>query len=174
MIPEAVLKWRHFTGIAETSGFEPALMLAVIWQESGGESAAWNPEQRYRWFWNVRTDQPFRKVTDEESASEFPPKDFPCLAGDPDQEWWAQQASWGLMQPMGAVARECGYRGLWLPALIREPDLNIQIGCTHLARKLKQAGGDIRAALLRYNGGGNQKYDDEVMEKYELVKGRHV
>jgi hypothetical protein len=171
MIPDSVLQWRDLSGMGVTFSLEPELVLAVIWQESGGIQAAWNPEQRYRWFWNVRTNAPFRRVTDAENMSEYPPTDFPSLAGDPDQEWWGQQASWGLMQPMGAVARECGMKNKYVGDLLIFPELNIQIGCTHLSRKLKQAGGDVRGALLRYNGGGNQKYDDEVTEKYELVKG---
>lgn len=170
MIPDSVLLWRSLApGKAKTFGLEPELVLAVIWQESDGDPAAWNPEQKYRWFWNVKTNAPFRTVTDAENSSEYPPPDFPCLAGDPDQEWWAQQASWGLMQIMGAVARECGYRGKWIGTLLRDPLLNVHLGCTHLSRKLKQTGGDVRAALLRYNGGGNQKYDDEVLAKMELI-----
>ena len=169
IIPPSVLKWRDLAGMAPTFGLEPDLVLAVIWQESGGIQGAWNPEQRYRWFWNVKTIAPFRKVTDAENASEYPPKDFPCLAGDPDQEWWAQQASWGLMQPMGAVARECGFKGDYIGDLLIYPELNLQFSCIHLSRKLKQAGGDVRGALLRYNGGGDQLYDDKVLAKMEAV-----
>src|SRR5687767_808548 len=96
---------------ARDHGLDPRLLRAQVLQESGGNTWAYNPEQRYRYFWNVKLWKPFREVTDPECSSEFPPVDFPTLAGDRDQEWWAQQASWGLMQVMGAVAREHGLRG---------------------------------------------------------------
>src|SRR3990167_4673122 len=103
--------------IARAEGLDPALVRAVIAQESGWNPYAWNPEPRWRYFWNVETGSPFRPVRTVEIANAFPPKDFPCLKGDRDQEWWAQQASWGLMQIMGAVAREQGFRGPYLPEL---------------------------------------------------------
>jgi hypothetical protein len=79
-----------------------------------------------------------------------PPKDFPYLAGDRDQEWWAQQASFGLMQLMGGLARELGFKGAYLTALC-DPDLNLQIGCKHLSALLKWADGDVTKALGAYN-----------------------
>ena len=85
-------------------------------------------------------------------ASKFPPADFRALEGDPDQEWWGQQASWGLMQIMGAVARELGFAGLYLPALC-DPALNLTYGCQKLQLELEWAKGDVRAALAAYNGG---------------------
>ena len=109
------------------------LVIAMIQVESGGDESAWNPEPRYRWFWNVKTNAPFRALTDAEVAGKEPPRDFPALAGDRDQEWWAQQASWGLMQVMGAVARERGFIGKYLPELVRRPELCVHLGCAHLA-----------------------------------------
>jgi len=41
-----------------------------------------------------------------------------------------QQTSWGLMQIMGAVARERGFRG-WLTELC-DPATNLEWGCRHL------------------------------------------
>src|SRR3972149_8253567 len=117
-------------------GLDPKLVTAIIVQESNWNPWAWNPEPRYRWFWDVRKNMPFRKVTDQEILNKFPPSDFSTLSGDRDQEWWAQQASWGLMQIMGAVARECGFRGPYLPAIL-DPFDNITYGCIPLRRKLR-------------------------------------
>lgn len=131
---------------------DPDLVHAVVLVESNGDPWAFNPEPRYRWLWNVRKNTPFRSLTDAERISEIPPNDFPCLAGDRDQEWWSQQASWGLMQVMGAVAREHGYRAPYLTQLC-DPLVNLDLGCKHLAGLLEWAKGRNKRALEAYNGG---------------------
>jgi len=145
-------------------GLDPKLLAAIVSRESSWDPWAWNPEPRYQYFWDLRKSIPFRKVTEPELASKRPPADFPALAGDRDQEWWGQQASWGLMQVMGAVARECGFRGPYLPATL-DPFDNLRLGCIHLRRKIHQAEGDIRHALLLWNGGGNPRYPQEVLTR---------
>ena len=174
-------------------GIDPPLVEAVIDQESAGNPDAWNPEPKYRYFWDVRRGRPFRAVSDAEVAAKFPPKDFRALAGDPDQEWWGQQASWGLMQIMGAVAREHGYRGAYLTRLCSDPALNIDLGCQHLAGHFSgatrlyvglesgRAATVTRAALAAYNGGRrgnaptgalrNHEYADEVLARYRKIRG---
>lgn len=156
------------------------LVTAIVWQESHGNTGAWNPEPRYRWFWDVRLNRPFRTVSGVEVAKKFPPADFPTLAGDRDQEWWAQQASWGLMQIMGAVAREHGCRNSYLTDLCRLPDLNVALGCKHLAQLLAWADGDVGRALAAYNGGKagnatppyrNADYANAVLEKRRALAG---
>jgi len=134
------------------TGPDVALVRALVEVESSGNPWAWNPEPRYRYFWNVKTDAPFRRVTEAEIASPYPPADFHARAGDPDQEWWAQQASFGLMQVMGAVARERGCRLAYLTELCA-PAVNLEIGYDHLARQLDWARGDVERALAAYNGG---------------------
>jgi hypothetical protein len=157
---------------------DPTVIVALIDVESDGNPYAWNPEPKYRYFWNVKTRAPFRKLTAEESANETPPKDFPCLAGDSDQEWWAQQASWGLMQVMGAVAREAGYQGPYLTRLC-DPYLNLEFGIRHFKSQLDWAKGDTRAALAAYNGGRagnspgkplrNAGYADKVLSRRKVA-----
>lgn len=170
--------------VATSHGIDPNLLEALVLQESGGNPWAWNPEPHYRYFWDVRHHRPFRALTSEERQSERPPKDFPCLAGDPDQEWWAQQASWGLLQLMGAVARELGFKNPYLPELC-DPQVNLTLGARHLGNRLRWAAGDTKAALSAYNAGtaggpaqailraGN--YATEVLQKYEqLVKASNA
>lgn len=147
---------------AESSGIDRALLFGMIEQESGWEPWAWNPEPRYRYFWNVKTKTPFRRVTELEIGSEKPPADFPALFGDRDQEWWGQQASWGLLQVMGAVGRERGFLGPYLPALC-DPSVNLFYGTRHFRALLTRYNGDTETALLRWNGGGNPGYPGEVM-----------
>jgi len=141
-----------------TFKLEPTVIVAQVQVESGGDTYAWNPEPRYHWLWDVKQNKPFRAVTLNEMASETPPKDFPCLAGDPDQEWWAQQCSWGLLQVMGALAREMGFKGVYLTELC-DPVVGLTLGCKHLSELLAWAKGDIEQALAAYNGGkgGNEK-----------------
>lgn len=156
---------------------DPMLVGGLIAVESTFNAYAWNPEPNYRYFWNVHTNKPFRVVTNPEIASAFSPKDFPSLAGDPDQEWWAQQSSWGLMQVMGALARELGFAGPYLPELT-SPEKNLAIGCVQLRRLLDWANGDTERALAAYNGGKvgnlsrplrNQAYASNVLAHREAL-----
>ncbi len=161
---------------AARHGLSPLLVSAVVQVESEGNPYAWNPEPHYRWFWDVRRNAPFRTLTQAEIENETPPRDFPTLAGDRDQEWWAQQASWGLMQVMGAVARELGYNRKYLTQLIDAED-SLEYGC----RKLLQLKGRFfegrgwPGVIAAYNAGSprvdgagryvNQGYVDKVMAR---------
>lgn len=157
----------------------PNLVEAMVLQESSADPFAWNPEPRYRYLWNVHTQQPFRALTFAERASEAPPADFPSLAGDRDQEWWGQQASWGLLQVMGALGREVGFVGAYLPQL-SDPDLNLRLGCAHMARLMAWSSGDVRQAAAAYNGGkgnytgaGPQQYASHVLALLQSVNAAH-
>lgn len=149
MSPEIL---RDIREAAALHGLDPRVVAALVTVESSGNPFAWNPEPRYRYLWDVRQRRPFRPLTASENADEVPPADFPFIAGDRDQEWWAQQASWGLMQVMGAVARELGFRGPYLTELV-QPRTNLGLGCRHLANLLAWAEGDLVQALAAYNGG---------------------
>jgi hypothetical protein len=138
---------------ALAQGLDPLLVTAMVQVESGYQPTAWNPEPHYRYFWNVRDSAPFRALVPGEVTRKYPPADFPCLAGDPDQEWWAQQASWGLLQVMGAVARERGCREPYLPALCDDITLNLEIGCAHLRYLFARAHGEVDKAVGAYNAG---------------------
>jgi soluble lytic murein transglycosylase-like protein len=159
---------------ATSARLEPALVQGLVEQESDYDAGAYNPEEKYRYLWNVRTRQPFRPVTDAEVRSLYPPADFPTLAGDPDQEWWAQRASWGLCQVMGAVAREHGFVGSYLTQLV-DPTVNLLIGCTHLAGLVRWATGTasprigqdviLASALAAWNGGKGGNLPDDVRDR---------
>jgi len=61
--------------------------------------------------------------------------------------------SFGLMQVMGQVARERGYRGPYLTSLC-DPATGLQYGCLHLAAMRRRfAGLGWDAACAAYNGG---------------------
>lgn len=155
------------------------LLIAQILVESNNNPYAWNPEPHYRYFWNVKTRTPFRAVHDDEIVSKSAPPDFPMLAGDRDQEWWAQQASWGLMQVMGALARELGFSRPYLTELC-DPAQNLEMGCLHLSRLFTWSAGNVDQALSAYNGGRggnstppfrNQAYASKVKARLATMSG---
>ena len=153
-------------------GLDACLLAGIVQQESGGNTWAWNPEPRYGYLWNVREGKPFRKLTANESMSEAPPADFPTLGGDRDQEWWGQQASWGAAQVMGGVAREHGFRGLYLPELCN-PDVGLEYAARHLAAFISRW--DVSDAVSAYNAGhptdtNYQKYTSPVLQWTERFR----
>lgn len=161
-------------------GLDPFLIEALIIVESNFDEWAWNPEPRYRYLWDIRQNKPFRVLTPDEISSEKPPNDFHSLAGDPDQEWWGQQASWGLMQIMGAVAREHGFTGPYITKLLN-PIENFQFGSIHLKSQFTWARGDAEQALAAWNGGRsgnqtrpfrNQFYADKVLKAKSQLEVR--
>jgi len=163
---------------AKSFGLEPKLVGALVMTESGGNQWAWNPEPRYHYLWDVKLHRPFRALTDQEASSSFPPDDFDAIRGDADQEWWGQKASWGLMQVMGAVARELGFVGPYLTELC-DPMKNLIIGCRHLEQLMAWANGNAVQALAAYNGGkaGNDRvpfrnvaYADRVLTTQKVIE----
>lgn len=157
---------------AERNMIEPSIVYGVIMQESSGNQHAYNPEPKYRYLWDVNKNRPFRRLTSKEIISETPPHDFPTLAGDRDQEWWAQQASWGLMQCMGAVLREYGYADPFIPAIVCDVGKQIEIGARHLGRQIKRHG--LHGGISAYNAGSptraNEHYVQRVLKFARLEK----
>ena len=69
-------------------------------------------------------------------------------------EYIGQRTSWGLFQPMGAVARERGFEGRYLAELV-DPWLNADIAAQHLEWwRARGRDHSWEAGLARYNGGG--------------------
>lgn len=131
---------------------EPGMVRAIVSVESGFDPYAFRPEPHYRWLWDVRAKAPFRKLTDIEAGSITPPADFPFLGGSRQQEWTAQRSSFGLMQIMGALARELGFVGPFLTMLV-DVDINLALGCRHLEGLLRWSEGNGDKAIGAYNAG---------------------
>ena len=75
-----------------------------------------------------------------------------------------QMCSWGLMQVMGAVYREYGYRGFLHKVT---PNDQLFFGCKHLRRKIEKYG--FKEGVQAYNTGsprndGNYSYYEKVMK----------
>lgn len=124
--------------IASAHGLDPALICAVIEQESAWDAHA------------IRYEPGFR-------ARYVAPLELP-----PTEEI-ARSISWGLMQLMGQVAREHGFQRPFLSALC-DPSAGLTFGCIVLAAKIAAAG-DVARGLADWNGGGNPDYAAQVLAR---------
>lgn len=77
-------------------------------------------------------------------------------------EAYARGFSYGLGQVMGQTARELGFSNLFLTELC-DPEVGLEYACRKLAQAMKDAGGNVTAGLLKYNGGGNLNYPNLVL-----------
>jgi soluble lytic murein transglycosylase-like protein len=126
---------------ADTEGLDPAVVCAVVEQESN-----WNTwAMRYEPLFFAKYVAPLY-TNNKVGATEAHARGF----------------SWGLMQVMGQTAREMGVNSLHLSTLC-DPAVGLAVGCKVLRKKLEGVGGDLRKGLLAWNGGGNPDYADEVM-----------
>ena len=129
----------------------PEMILAIIDTESDGNPYAATYHANYSWI-NMQTKRP-----------------ADC---HPNTESVLQRTAWGLMQIMGATARNIGFEG-WLTELT-DPERNIVVGIECLAglsEKYLESHG-IDGVIAAYNAGSpkktadgkyrNQAYVDEV------------
>lgn len=129
--------------IAITRGLDDSLVCAVVEQESGWDTYA----IRYEPAFFAKYVAPLYtagKITGTEA--------------------YARGFSWGLMQVMGQVARELGLNSASL-ALLLDEATGLDYGCKKLKRSLDLEGGNVEKALLRYNGGSNANYPNEVLAR---------
>lgn len=128
------------------------LIYAVCLTESSGNEFAIRHEARYRWL-----------LGDNLTAGEY----------------IGQKTSWGLMQVMGAVAREYGFTDQF-PALW-DPATGIKYGVKHL-RRLYAKHGKWPQTIAAYNAGTpqlidgkfkNQAYVDKVLAYWSEIES-HV
>jgi len=139
------------------------LVRAIMIVESAGDPWAYRNEPGYRWLWDVRIGLPY----------EGDPQSLPAPRGvSQATELMGQQTSWGLMQVMGATARELGFRGRYLTALL-DPEMSLEYGCRYL-QVLFQRHRSWEPVAAAYNAGSprrasdgrwqNQRYVDAVRE----------
>lgn len=127
------------------------LIAAIVSVESGGNQYAQRVE---RGFWSRYAAGIMRWV----GATATPADDF--WSRYPD----VYSSSYGLMQVMLQVAAESGFAYRY-PGELFDPERNLMCGCMILARHLREANGDERQALLRYNGGADPAYPDRVFAR---------
>lgn len=160
----------------EQWGLPKGLVPAVCHQESGWNPWAIRAERLYRYNWDVQQGKPFRKLTPAELHAELPPPDFFSPPGcSRTTEWWQQDMSFGLMQVMGAVARELGCQEPFLSCLC-QPEVGMGYGCKLLRQHYDTYQGSIPHVLAAYNGGPwsasktpfpNAQYVNEVIQKMQ-------
>lgn len=126
-------------------GIPAGLIKSIIEAESSGNTYAMRYEKNWKWF-----DEPLTRFHWHEST-----------------ERQAQKFSWGLMQIMGAVARERGFEGRFLSELTK-PELGIKFGCKHLKWNYKRYG-NWSDAISAYNQGNNRKDDEGNYENQNYV-----
>jgi soluble lytic murein transglycosylase-like protein len=144
------------TDAANRYGIDEFLLVSQVIQESGGNPSAVRYEPGYRWLWP--------------SVSAVVPV-APCSL---ETERILQMCSWGLLQIMGAVARERGFKGAFLADLAANPALALDLGAQHLALKISRYA-NIRDALSAYNAGSPTpnnfgKYVDPIMERADALR----
>lgn len=139
---------------AKAHGLPVGIVAAIVQVESTANTFADRYEPDYAYLWNVKTAKPYR-VRPADRSLDRAPADFSSPRGvSVHTEWISQQTSYGLMQVMGAVARELGFTGPFLTQLC-DPATGLDFGCRLLAnlkrRYLAKYGWE--GVLRGYNGG---------------------
>ena len=146
--------------VAKSFNLDPTLVAAIVAVESGSHPDKVRYEPGYRWI--------------------FKPEDFAkALNITLDTEKVLQSCSWGLMQIMGATARQHGFKED-MPVLCH-PEKNLFYGCKHLKSLVNKY--PIQTdAIAAYNAGTpkemangkyfNQQYIDKVTKQMMIIGGR--
>lgn len=118
------------TKFARDFDLPPDLVIAICITECGGDHWATRFERRYRWL--VQADGTPLEISEGQAFSSLAPPQLRVPGGiSRNTEYTNQKTSWGLMQVMGAVAREQGFKGSL--ARLCDPIEGLQAGCRHLA-----------------------------------------
>ena len=125
---------------SEAYGLDFALVAAVVEQES-----SWNP-------WALRFEPAFYE------------RYMKGITTISDTERHSRAFSWGLMQTMGQVCREFGFKGEFL-SMLSDPTAGLDIGCRILKSKLASHPSSVESGLLSWNGGGSPDYGKQVLAR---------
>lgn len=143
--------------LAGTWGMDPPLACALIEQESSWDTYAIRSESQSGFM--ARYGDAYHKIV---TAS----------ASKNDDQWIQFEdlfyCSYGLLQTMYPVIIETFPEQtslLAFPTRLCDPEIGLPLGFRLFAKKLKQAGGDVKHALLLWNGGGNPGYPDQVLAR---------
>jgi soluble lytic murein transglycosylase-like protein len=120
--------------IARDHDLDPALVCAICHQESSWRPWAIRYEPGYRWLFRLGGSLPRHGASEATERAQ-------------------QMTSWGLMQVMGAVAREHGCEEPFLTVLC-DPAVGIEHGCRHLVQLTRRYGDQgLEAVISAYNAG---------------------
>ena len=152
------LPWDEIEDASDESGIPENVIAAIILTESAGDRFACRFEKDYRWTYKTKELAQDARITET-------------------TELMLQMTSFGLMQIMGAVARELGLKGSILQ--LTDIKTNLKFACLllkRLAKKYKERS-DVFAA---YNAGSpiktldgkykNQGYVDKVLDHLAAIE----
>lgn len=156
------LPWALIQKLATEFEIPATLIAAIVSVESSGKACATRYEPHYRWTTNIDVFAARNRIT-------------------PETELVHQKTSWGLMQVMGAVAREQGFKG-HLTELCK-PSKGLRVGCSKLKALLNKYE-SIEDAVSAYNQGSprkdsngeyfNKSYVEKVMVKHLLIQDANI
>ncbi len=121
---------------AEEHGHEVSLILAIIQKESLYDTFAFRYEPKFSYTYMVHSYANLNGISQM-------------------SEQVAQCTSWGLMQVMGAVARELQFKENL--TMLTLPEIGLHYGCLKLARLKDKYKGSVPDAISAYNQGNNRK-----------------
>ena len=134
MEEKIIIEIKKFSEIYE---IKPEIIFGIVKKESNGDQFACRFEPNYKWLYYPDQVKPISCSLDTEKT--------------------LQKISWGLMQVMGAVYREYGYKG-WLSIIPGNIEIQLRFGCKHLSNKIEKYG--INEGLLAYNSGSPRKNEE--------------
>lgn len=150
------LPWTQIESLSKKYQINPKIVGAVVMQESAGNACASRYEMDYKWLFKPEIYAGINKITRITETNQ-------------------QKTSWGLMQIMGAVAREHGYNGPLVS--LCDIEVNLEYGIKHLISLKKRFGENISDVLAAYNAGSprrnesgdyvNQYYVNKVLKYIE-------
>jgi soluble lytic murein transglycosylase-like protein len=138
--------------IAHEFGLSDRLIKGIVKTESNGNQWAVRYEPNWKYFLTPWVFRDSLQITE-------------------DTERIMQATSWGLMQVMGSVARELGFKDHL--TMLTDPELAIRYGCLQLIKMSKKYS-TIEDCIAAYNAGSarrlaggqyyNQSYVNRVLE----------
>jgi soluble lytic murein transglycosylase-like protein len=157
------LPWETIEEKADKYNIDPALVAAFCIVESNGNTYAIRHEPYWKYKYKISECAKMCGITE-------------------NTETVAQAMSWGLMQIMGTVAREHGYKKIL--SNLCNPNDGLEIGIKHLSKiffEHKNVNDSIAAynfGVPKKNNSGtyyNQAYVDKVLKIYsEIEKEAHA
>lgn len=170
-VNQGLEKYGHILSVYSRMHKIPKIIIAaVVYQESHFDAWAIKFEPHYSWLFG------------DDEREQTPAMLSTLRSSDKPTEWKSQQFSFGLMQVMGAVAREYKFRGKYLTELC-DPSTGMNYGCKHLRKLIHKYKGNIDDGLAAYNAGSvrrlsngeyrNQHYVNGVKKKVRLLE-RHT
>ena len=170
------LPWDKIDDVASEHKIPSNLLAAIAQTESSGNQFALRAETKHTWVTNQQNKR-VGLVMRSHYVWPFRPEECARSAGTTeDTEIWAQVASYGYCQLMGAVARELGLRGSIFALLDGKTNLEY---AAKLLKRLAARYTEKNDILAAYNAGSavknlkglyrNQDYVDKVNERLVVI-----